>query len=217
MLYPRIIITLCVSLCAFTATAAQQLNIGTFSSGNTNGWESAGFRGVPESKYKIVELDGHKVLRGRCDASASLYGVKKRIDLNATPVMHWSWRVDKVYANLNEKSKAGDDYVARVYAVIDGGILQWRTRAINYVWASLVPKGTAFPNPFHDEAMMVVMESGADKVGQWQHESRNVQADFKRYYDKTAGHIDGVAVMTDCDNHPSTAQVYFGDIYFTAK
>lgn len=193
------------------------MNVGAFSSGHTQGWESAGFRGVPESKYKVVTLGGRQVLRGRCAASASLFGIKKRIDLNATPVMHWSWRVDKVYTGIDERTKAGDDYVARVYAVIDGGILKWRTRAINYVWASQVPQGAAFPNPYCNEAMMVAIESGTGKVGQWQQELRNVQVDFKRYYDKNADHIDGVAVMTDCDNHADTAQVYFGDIYFTAK
>lgn len=216
MPYFSALIATCLCLWGVVATA-QRRDVGIFSTGDVENWENAGFRGVPKSQYKIVDLDGRRVLRARCNASASLYGVHKKIDLNATPVMHWSWRVDKIYSNINEKTKAGDDYVARIYAVIYGGIFKWRTRAINYVWASVVPQGAAFPNPFRDEAMMVVVESGAGKAGQWQQESRNVQADFKRYYDKNAGYIDGVAVMTDCDNQSRTAQAYFGDIYFTAQ
>ncbi len=212
------IILLGALVASIPTLSAQAANtIGNFSQGLTQGWETAGFNDIPESEYRILELNGRKVLRGRCNASASVFGLKKQIYLNATPIMHWSWRVDSVYSNINEKTKSGDDYVARVYAVVDGGILKWRTRAINYVWASKVPAGAAFPNPYRDEAMMVAVQSGTGGAGQWHQESRNVKADFKRYYDKNVDKIDGITLMTDCDNHDGTGEAWFGDIYFTTE
>lgn len=217
MRYLKTLLSAGLVLATASVWAQSRLQLGDFSAGNVQGWERAEFDDIPQSRYAIVEKDGKQVLQADCKASASVFGLKKAIDLNATPVMHWSWRVDSVFSGIDEKTKAGDDYVARVYAVIDGGILKWRTRAINYVWASKVPKGAAFPNPYRDEAMMVVLKSGVQEAGQWHHESRNVKADFKRFYDRDADQIDGIALMTDCDNHGGNTRVWFGDIYFTAE
>ena len=68
---------------------------------------------------------------------------KKRIDLHQTPYLNWRWRVDKPLHALDEKTKSGDDYGARIYVVIDGGLFFWNTKAINYVWASASPAGNS--------------------------------------------------------------------------
>jgi len=217
MTYLKFTVICCLAASFQLAHAQSKNTVGNFSKGIIKNWEAAEFSDIPQSTYQLVDLDGRKVLRGRCNASASVFGLEQQIDLNATPIMHWSWRVDSVYKGINEKTKAGDDYVARVYAVVDGGILKWRTRAINYVWASSVPAGSAFPNPYRDEAMMVALQSGTKGAGQWHQESRNVKADFKKFYDKDTDVIDGIALMTDCDNHKGTGQAYFGDVYFTAE
>ena len=49
----------------------------------------------------------------------------------------------------DEHAKAGDDFAARVYVIRDGGLLKWRTRAINYVWAGSSDEGQHWPNPFN--------------------------------------------------------------------
>ena len=38
--------------------------------------------------------------------------------------------------DLDESTKDRDDYAARLYLVKSGGILIWRTKAVNYVWSS---------------------------------------------------------------------------------
>lgn len=213
----KIILAAVVFSAATNSYAQARFTAGNFSAGSTEGWKTAGFDDIPASQYELVTVDGKQVIRGRCKNSASVFGFDTPIDLNATPIMHWSWRVDKVYSGLNEKTKAGDDYVARVYAIIDGGILKWRTRAINYVWASSAALGKPFANPYRDELMMVPMRTGTREAGRWHEESRNVQADFRKFYDRAAEQIDGIALMTDCDNHDGRGEAYFGDIYFTAQ
>ncbi|MDT0634992.1 DUF3047 domain-containing protein [Spectribacter hydrogenoxidans] len=197
---------------AIGPAAAERVDLGPFSGGEIDGWQTLGFDDIAASDYALVEQDGSRVLRGQCDNGAAVFGIEQRIDLEQTPYLHWSWRVDNVYADLDERTRAGDDFPARVYAVIDGGWRIWRTRAINYVWASREPVGAAWPNPFKEQAMMVVVESGP---GGWQHEARNVQADFRRHFDRDTDHIDGIALMVDCDNLGGRGRAWFGDIFLS--
>jgi hypothetical protein len=103
-----------------------------------------------------------------------------------------------------------------VYIVVSGGLAFWRTRAINYVWASTSPKGKIWPNAFAgDHAMMIALRSSGDETGHWYTEKRNILTDLKQYVGKDTDYIDAVAIMTDTDNAKGTVTAYYGDIYFT--
>jgi hypothetical protein len=196
-------------LVAVPAAAASLL----FTPGDILGWESERFQG--ETLY---ERDGD-ALRARCRNSASGLFLKQEIDLRATPVIEWSWRVDAVFEpGVDEKSKPGDDFPARLYVVQDGGVAVWRTRAINYVWASRTPAGSDWPNPFASQAHMVALRSGAPAApGQWVTERRNIREDFRRYHGRDVDVIDAVAIMTDCDNRGSAAEARYGTVRFLAE
>jgi hypothetical protein len=173
-------------------------------------WQSESFQG--ETAYTI---EG-EALKARCSNSASGLFLKQRIDLRVTPVIEWSWRVDAVFdASVDEKIKAGDDFPARLYVVREGGIAVWRTRAINYVWASAMPPGSSWPNPFASQAHMVALRSGAPPApGEWVTERRNIREDFRRYHGRDVERIDAVAIMTDCDNRGGTAEAWYGPVRF---
>jgi hypothetical protein len=117
--------------------------------------------------------------------------------------------------DVDERSKAGDDYPARLYLVISGGVLFWRTRALNYVWSSHQPVGTSWPNAFTGNARMLAVESGPAHAGEWRHYRRDVRADLRRWLDEDIDAIDAVAIMTDTDNSGQHAIAYYGDIYFS--
>ncbi|MFZ1416158.1 MAG: DUF3047 domain-containing protein [Defluviicoccus sp.] len=178
------------------------------------GWERERFKG--ETTY---DIDGEG-LKATCDNSASGRFLRKTIDLRATPVIEWSWRVDAVFdPSVNEKSKAGDDFAARIYVVKDGGVAVWRTRAINYVWASAMPVGADWPNPFASQAHMVALRSGppAAPGQQWVTERRNIREDFKRFHGRDIEAIDAVAIMSDCDNRGGSAEAWYGPVRFLAQ
>jgi hypothetical protein len=197
---------------AVTVPAIAAEPVGAFSAGELGGWQEKSFKG--NSRYELTELDGRQVLHASCDGGASVLYREQKIDLNATPVLQWSWRVDETFTGVNERSKAGDDYPARVYVVVDGGLLAWRTIAMNYVWASAQPKDSAWDNAFVGNAKMLALRSGSGEAGQWQQESRNVREDFRSFHGRDIDRIDGVAVMTDCDNTGGQAEAWFGDIRF---
>ena len=137
------------------------------------------------------------------------------IDLTKTPILRWSWKIEGTHANLDDVSKGGDDYAARVYVVYKGK-LPWDVIAVNYVWANRQPQGESWPNAYTGRAVMIAQESGApDNEELWIEESRNVREDFERYFGRDIRRIDGVAVMTDCDNGGGKATGYYSNVRFT--
>jgi hypothetical protein len=193
---------------------ADKLMIGLFSSGTLDQWESKEFKG--RTHYQLTDLAGITVLKAESDGSASGLFKEQRIDLQKTPIMNWSWRIENRLGNINEQAKSGDDYAARVYVVVSGGLAFWRTRAIDYVWASTSPKGKIWPNAFAgNHAMMIALRSSADQTDIWYTEKRNILADLKQLVGEDIRYIDAVAVMTDTDNTHSKATAYYGDIYFS--
>ena len=178
-------------------------------------WEKQVFSGVTD--YQLVKIDNRQALQAISKQSASGLVRKIEIDLNKTPYLNWSWKVDSILNNVDETKKSGDDYPARVYVVISEGFFFWQTRALSYVWASEQAKGNSWPNAFVDKATMVAVQSGESSVGEWMQEKRNVLDDIKNLLGIDASQIDAVAIMTDTDNSKQSATAYYGDIFFTAE
>ena len=207
-------ILLLLSVAIRAEVAGEKLMIGSFSSESFDHWKSKEFKG--QTKYQLVDLAGARVLKAESADSASGLFKEQHIDLQKTPIMNWSWRIENRLGNINEQAKSGDDYAARVYVVISGGLTFWRTKAINYVWASTSPKGKIWPNAFAgDHAMMIALRASDDQTGTWYTEKRNVYADLKQQFGEEIRYIDAVAIMTDTDNAYGKVTAYYGDIYFS--
>lgn len=192
----------------------QKLIIGEFSKANLTGWQEKEFNG--NTDYKIVnDVNGMNVLMAESHNSASGLFKKQRIDLQKTPYLNWSWKTDKLYSGLNERVKSGDDFVARIYIVIDGGMFVWKTKALNYVWSSSATVNTYWPNPYIDNATMLTVESGEEHLGEWLTYKRHVGDDLKTTLGKNIRYIDAIAVMTDSDSSGQKSLTYYGDIYFS--
>lgn len=190
------------------------LMIGQFSSGLLTGWQSKAFK--EQTHYSFVDSDGSKVLKAESTNSASGLFNEQRIDLHKTPILNWRWRIDNSLGKIDEQSRSGDDYAARIYLIAKGGVAFWRTKALNYVWASTTPKGETWPNAYAgDSVMMIAVRSSGDATGTWYSEKRNVLEDFKQQFHEDIQFIDAVALMTDTDNSQGKATAYYGDIYFS--
>ncbi len=198
------------------AETTSSIPVGMFSSGKLEHWNNKIFSG--KTDYQLTLLNKTYVLKAESHSAASGLFKQQRIDLQQTPFLNWRWRIDNRLKNLNEQSKSGDDYSARIYVVIDGGWAFWKTKAINYVWASHSPKGSIWPNAFAgNSAMMIALRSTTDKTKTWYQEKRNIMQDLKTQFGTDIRYIDTVALMTDTDNAKGTAITYYGDIYFSEK
>lgn len=187
--------------------------VSDFKAGALHGWKEKVFQN--NTQYTFVESDTGTVLRADAQASASGLFRKIRIDLNKTPCLTWSWRVDQPLTALDETTKAGDDYAARVYVVFSGGLAFWDTRAINYVWSGQQDVGTSWPNAYTSRSLNVAVQSGAVNSGKWVQQTRNVRTDYRNWVGKDIHIADAVAIMSDTDNSGRATTAYYGDIQFT--
>lgn len=196
------------------ANDSTNIAIGKFSESSLEGWQEKSFSGSTD--YQFVTVKNKSVLRAESNGSASGLFYEKEINLKKTPVINWSWKVDKVLKGLQETTKKGDDYPARVYVVFSGGIFFWKTRAINYVWSNNQKIGTTWPNAYTGNAQMIAIRTGDARAGQWINEKRNIREDYKLLYGEDIDSADAIAIMTDTDNSGGHAVSYYGDIYLSS-
>ncbi|MDX8381809.1 MAG: DUF3047 domain-containing protein [Ghiorsea sp.] len=211
------VLCICLALPLLAHAGEPTLSIGQFSAGTLHAWEEKKFEG--KTQYALVRDDdlGKTVLQAKSSKAASGLFKEIRVDLNKTPYLNWSWKTSFFFKGLNENEKAGDDFVARIYVVVDGGYFFWQTIALNYVWSSSHQKDEKWDNPFTSNTTMFAVEAGEKHLGSWQHYQRNIREDLQKLVGKDEQYIDAIAIMTDTDNAGQSATTYFGDIFFTAE
>lgn len=191
-------------------------NIGQFSNNGLQGWTSKSFAG--NTDYQLVTENEVQVLQASSNNNASGLFYKQTINLEKTPYLNWRWKISSRILNNNEQTKDGDDYSARIYVVVDGGLLRWKTKALNYVWSGQAEKEAVWSNAFLPKnAKMLATRTADDPLDTWLSEKRNVREDLRKVYGKDITQIDVVALMTDTDNTGQEVTAYYGDIYFTAE
>ena len=196
-----------------TLAAAMTLTVGNFTGGDLGDWKTESFQGL--TSYRVVTQDSRQVLEAESKGTAS--GLVREIsaDLEKLPYLNWSWRVNDVLTGIDERTKSGDDYPARVYVIVSGGVAFWRTKTLIYVWSSQQPAGSTWENAFTSNARVMALRSG--KGTGWVSEHRDVRADYKKLFNDDINFIDAVAVMTDTDNSKQEATAWYGDIFFSSE
>ncbi len=200
------------------------------------GWAPMTFEKIPKhTQYRFVKEEGQTVLEAKSQASASGLTLPVTIDLSEYPIIQWRWKVMNILQGSDVRTKAGDDYPARIYITFAyepdkvGFLKNAKYKvgrllfgdipigAINYIWESKMAKGTVVDNAYTDFVKMIVVESGKGRLGQWVDEERNLYEDYKKAFGEEPPPVNGVAIMTDTDNTGESATAYFGDIIFKKK
>lgn len=198
------------SICMAAApAAADEIAVSRFGTKGLQGWEAKSFKGATE--YSIVQEDGRTVLKGHAKGTASGLIRKLRFNPKIHRYLKWSWKIGNTVAGGNEMTKQGDDYAARVYVLFPGRFF-WQMRAVNYIWANRLPRGASVPNAFSSKAMLLAVESGPARAGQWVSEERDILADYSRLFGEEPPEAGGIAIMTDADNTGAEATAWYGDI-----
>lgn len=178
-------------------------------------WQEREFDGSTD--YRLVGEGDARSLVASADGTASVLYREREVRIERTPLLQWSWSVDAVYEDIAETTRDGDDFPARLYVVVKTGLLPWQTLALNYVWASQANVGDDWQSPYTDKARMIAVQSGNSAAGSWVCQTRDVVADFQRYFGVDVEAIDGYAVMVDGDNGARRAQARFGAIDFLPR
>lgn len=197
-------------LLAKLASAGQAvLPVADFDDGLPPGTEERRFEG--QTQYRVVQLDGQRVLSATAAGTASGLIFPTRFNPLEWPWLEWRWRIDKVLEKGDARVKQGDDYAARVYVIFPHW-LPIKTRSINYIWANRLPRDTAQPNTFSSNAMMLALQSGGDLSGEWVSERRNLVEDYRRLFGQDPPDEALVAVMTDTDQTGEFAHAWYDTI-----
>jgi len=201
------LIALC--LAAIAHGSGKQRILDDYRNGLAPGWQEKSFAG--HTSYRVEQEQGRFHVRAASSAAASGLYYKIDYDPGQWPLLRWSWKIENTLQKGDARTKAGDDYAARIY-VIFPSFLFWNTRALNYIWANRLPKGEAIPNAFTARAMMIAVQSGDALAGRWLTEERNIVEDFRKYFGTEPPRVGAIAIMTDTDNTGETAVAYYGPI-----
>ena len=167
--------------------------------------------------YTVGSNENGNFLKAVADNAASGLGKEIKIDLNKTPFINITWKIEKDLPGIKENTKKGHDFAARVFAVKKTGATPLSNRAINYVFSSNNKVGFNSPSPYTKKSIDNVLASTQNNLNQWITVKANVKEDFKRFHDLDVNELDGLAIMSDTDNSKMKAIAYYQNIYFSEK
>jgi len=167
--------------------------------------------------YTVGSNDNGNFLKAIADNAASGLGKEVKIDLNKTPIINITWKIEKDLSGIKENTKKGHDFAARVFAVKKTGATPLSNRAINYVFSSNNKIGFNSPSPYTKKSIDNVLATTINNLNEWVTVKSNVKEDFKKFHDLDVNELDGLAIMSDTDNSKMRAIAYFQNIYFSAN
>ena len=165
--------------------------------------------------YTIGSNENGNFLKAIAENAASGLGKEVKINLNKTPFINITWKIEQDLAGIKENTKKGHDFAARVFAVKKTGATPLSNRAINYVFSSNNEIGFNSPSPYTKKSIDNVLASTKNNLNEWVTVKSNVKEDFKRFHNLDVNQLDGLAIMVDTDNSKMEAISYFQNIYFS--
>ena len=198
--------------------SADEVNVFEFTNEELAELEVRKVRGADNKTiYTIGSNDNGNFLKAIADNAASGLGKEVKIDLNKTPFINITWKIEKDLAGIKENTKKGHDFAARVFAVKKTGATPLSNRAINYVFSSNNQIGFNSPSPYTKKSVDNVLATTVNNLNEWVTVKSNVKEDFKKFHDLDVNELDGLAIMSDTDNSKMKAVAYYQNIYFSSE
>ena len=196
---------------------ADKVNIFEFTDKELSELEVRKVRGADnKTQYSVSSNDNGNFLKAVANNAASGLGKEVKIDLNKTPFINITWKIESGLPGIKENTKKGHDFAARVFVIKKTGATLLSNRAINYVFSSNSEIGFSSPSPYTKKSIDNVLSTTKENLNEWVTVKANVKYDFKKFHDLDVNELDGLAIMSDTDNSKMKAVSYFQNIYFSA-
>ena len=169
------------------------------------------------TNYSVGSNENGNFLKAIADNAGSGLGKEIKIDLNKTPFINITWKIEKDLKGVKETTKKGHDFAARVFVIKKTGATPLSNRAINYVFSSNSNVGFNSPSPYTKKSIDNVLASTKKNLNEWITVKSNVKDDFKKFHNLDVDELDGLAIMSDTDNSKMKAIAYYQNIYFTSE
>ena len=116
---------------------SEELRVFEFTEGELETLKVRKVRGADaKTQYSVGKNENGNFLKAVANNAASGLGKEIKINLNKTPFLNITWKVEKDLKGIDERSKNGHDYAARVFVVKKTGATPLSNRAMNYVFSS---------------------------------------------------------------------------------
>ena len=205
------------SLIFLSSTHAETVKVFEFTEKELSALEIRKVRGADnKTSYTVGSNENGNYLKAVADNAASGLGKEIKIDLNKTPFINITWKIEKDLRGIKENTKKGHDYAARVFAIKKTGATPLSNRAINYVFSSNSEVGENRSSPYTKKSIDNVLATTKDNLNEWVTVKANVKEDFKKFHDLDVNELDGLAIMADTDNSKMKSISYFQNIYFSS-
>ena len=170
-----------------------------------------------ETTWTLGENKNGNFIKAEAEGKGSGLGKEIKIDLQITPFINITWKVEKDLSGIVENTKKGHDYAARVFVIKKTGSTALSNRAINYVFSSNNHIDNNWPSPYTKKSIDYVLSSTKNNLNEWITVKANVKKHFKELHDLDVKEISGLAIMTDTDNSKLKAIAYYQNIYFSSE
>jgi hypothetical protein len=196
---------------------ANEIKVFEFSKAELSQLEVRKVRGADNNTiYSVGSNENGNYLKAIADNAASGLGKKVKINLNKTPIINITWKIEKDLPGIKENTKKNHDFSARVFVIKKTGATPLSNRAINYVFSSNNDVGFNSPSPYTKKSIDNVLASTKENLNEWITVKANVKEDFKKFHNLDVNELDGLAIMSDTDNSKLKAIAYYQNIYFSA-
>ena len=169
-----------------------------------------------KTEYSVGSNNNGNYIKAVADNAASGLGKEVKIDLNKTPFINITWKIEKDLSGILENTKKGHDFAARVFVIKKTGATPLSNRAINYVFSSNSDVGFNSPSPYTKKSIDNVLATTKENFNEWVTVKANVKKDFKKFHNLDVNEVDGLAIMSDTDNSKMKSISYYQNIYFSA-
>ena len=200
------------------SVTAEKLMVFDFTEEELNSLEVRKVRGADaKTLYSIGNNENGSYLKAVAENAASGVGKEIKINLDKTPFINITWKIEKDLKGIKENTKKGHDFAARVFVIKKTGATPLSNRAINYVFSSNSNVGETWPSPYTKKSIDSVLASTKSNLNEWVTVRANVKEDFKKFHDLDVEELSGIAIMADTDNSKLTAVSYYQNIFFSSE
>ena len=143
-----------------TFAIADNSKIFEFTSSELNELQVRKVRGADNKTiYSVGSNKNGNFLKATADNAASGLGKEVKINLNETPFINITWKVEEDLQGIKENTKKGHDFAARVFVIKKTGATPLSNRAINYVFSSNSEVGFSSPSPYTKKSIDNVLST----------------------------------------------------------
>ena len=200
----------------FQPSYAEQIKVFEFTEKELSELKVRKVRGADSKTiYTLGSNKNGNFLKAVADNAASGLGKEIKINLDKTPFLNITWKIEQDLSGIKEDTKKGHDFAARVFAIKKTGATPLSNRAINYVFSSNEDVGLNWPSPYTKKSIDNILSTTKENLDQWVTVKANVKKDFKKLHNLDVNELDGLAIMSDTDNSKKKSVAYYQNIFFS--